>query len=990
MPASGTNSYHRPDHSTLQLPCGHQNCQRYFKTAAGRTKHRLSAHPTIPRPIPSHRSVSPELPDPGNDQHREEDIPRADGVPFDIDHDQPDFEIPRMSSPLPDVNAEFFGPGNHFYRNYHKDLDGRPCDENGAFLPPGTPPSPPVARPADDWTPFRNQTEFETAEFLYTREQMSGPQIDTLLDLWAATLVKYNDRPPFANHKDLYHTIDSSPLGDVPWQSFSVKYCGDIPDVDVPPWMNGSYDVWFRDPREVIRNMLANPMYADEVDYQPYREYASATDERQWKDFMSADWAWDQADEISKDPDTVGATFVPVILGSDKTTVSVGTGNNAYYPLYLSIGNVRNNVRRAHRDAVAIIGFLAMPKSTRAHSEDPRFRKFRRQLFHSSLSKILQTLVPGMTKPEVARFGDGHFRRVIYGLGPYIADYEEQVLLGCIVKRWCARCLAPRLNLDQDALDRCREYVDALVEEGTLLEIWDDYGIVGDLVPFTNDFPRADINQLIAPDLLHQLIKGAFKDHLVDWVEKYLILTHGKREGQRIMDDIDRRIAAVAPFSGLRRFPEGRGFKQWTGDDSKALMKVYLPAIEGHVPLDIVRAFRALLEFCYLVRRNIVTQTTLTEIQDALARFHHYREAFRDAGVVSTFSLPRQHSLKHYVQLIRLFGAPNGLCSSIMETKHIKAVKEPWRRSSRFNALGQMLRTNQRLDKLAALRADFTKRNMLDGTCLSAIVAALRTDSQAADGALPANGSNIDEEGDDNGEVDDGPTVLQAHVELARTPQRKRAKTVAALAAELNIAHLPHLLRQFLFEQIHQDDPQDLSEVPEFHFPGYDGRISVFNSASSRFYSPSDLSGIGGMRTEYIRACPQWRNEYARNDCVFVNTNPDLEGMRGFNVARVLCFFSFNFQGITYPCAVIRWFDTIGDSPDEDTGMWVVRPAYHANHAPHMSIIHIDSIYRAAHLIPIYGAQFVSYDLRYYQSYDTFRAYYVNKYADHHAFEIAF
>lgn len=34
------------------------------------------------------------------------------------------------------------------------------------------------------------------------------------------------------------------------------------------------------------------------------------------------------------------------------------------------------------------------------------------------------------------------------------------------------------------------------------------------------------------------------------------------------------RIAAVAPFAGLRRFPQGRHFKQWTGDDSKALMKV--------------------------------------------------------------------------------------------------------------------------------------------------------------------------------------------------------------------------------------------------------------------------------------------------------------------------------------------------------------------------------------------------------------------------------
>lgn len=33
-------------------------------------------------------------------------------------------------------------------------------------------------------------------------------------------------------------------------------------------------------------------------------------------------------------------------------------------------------------------------------------------------------------------------------------------------------------------------------------------------------------------------------------------------------------IALVAPFTGLRQFLQGRGFKQWTGDDSKTLIKV--------------------------------------------------------------------------------------------------------------------------------------------------------------------------------------------------------------------------------------------------------------------------------------------------------------------------------------------------------------------------------------------------------------------------------
>ncbi len=42
-----------------------------------------------------------------------------------------------------------------------------------------------------------------------------------------------------------------------------------------------------------------------------------------------------------------------------------------------------------------------------------------------------------MLKPEVTRCPDGHFRRVIYGLGPYIADYMEQIVVTAIVQNWC-------------------------------------------------------------------------------------------------------------------------------------------------------------------------------------------------------------------------------------------------------------------------------------------------------------------------------------------------------------------------------------------------------------------------------------------------------------------------------------------------------------------------------------------------------------------------
>lgn len=71
-------------------------------------------------------------------------------------------------------------------------------------------------------------------------------------------------------------------------------------------------------------------------------------------------------DIIAEDDATKGSVFVPAILGSDKTTVSVATGQNEYYPLYLSIGNIHNATRRAHCNSVVLIGFLAIAKSAYA------------------------------------------------------------------------------------------------------------------------------------------------------------------------------------------------------------------------------------------------------------------------------------------------------------------------------------------------------------------------------------------------------------------------------------------------------------------------------------------------------------------------------------------------------------------------------------------------------------------------------------------------
>ncbi|KIK76929.1 hypothetical protein PAXRUDRAFT_168379 [Paxillus rubicundulus Ve08.2h10] len=171
---------------------------------------------------------------------------------------------------------------------------------------------------------------------------------------------------------------------------------------------------------------------------------------------MSGDWAWNQVvhqslhslhlthwptsqDDIEKNKEAYGAVFVPIILGSNNTTVSVVMEKNDYWLVYLSIGNVHNNVQHTHHNAVALIAFLAIPKAAKKYTDNPVFQKFQKQLFHATMSRILQSLKPTMTTHQVMCCPDGHFGHMIFGIGPYITDYPEQVLSSGTVQGWCGR-----------------------------------------------------------------------------------------------------------------------------------------------------------------------------------------------------------------------------------------------------------------------------------------------------------------------------------------------------------------------------------------------------------------------------------------------------------------------------------------------------------------------------------------------------------------------
>lgn len=177
----------------------------------------------------------------------------------------------------------------------HAPFAGHPCDENGYELPEDAPPPPREFRAPDDYFPFTDEDEFHFADFLFTREQMSAGNTDILMSLIAAWQnSRYGESdPPFSNSKQMRDTIDSIPLGDVPWEGFKVSYDGEIPD-SAPSWMMKEYEVWFRNPLHVMEGQIGNPDFAQEIDVAP-KKVLGRNKKRQFTDLMSADWAWEQA-----------------------------------------------------------------------------------------------------------------------------------------------------------------------------------------------------------------------------------------------------------------------------------------------------------------------------------------------------------------------------------------------------------------------------------------------------------------------------------------------------------------------------------------------------------------------------------------------------------------------------------------------------------------------------------------------------------------------
>ena len=165
-----------------------------------------------------------------------------------------------------------------------------------------------------------------------------------------------------------------------------------------------------------------------------------------------------------------------------------------------------------------------------------------------------------------------------------------------------------------------------------------------------------------------------------------------------------------------------------------------------------------------------------------------------------------------------------------------------------------------------------------------------------------------------------------------------------------------------------------------------DLKVMIVRSATCVYFPLSDHNGITPKR-EILRATPSWRNSLPHHDTVLVKMGLS-PGPHSLLVAWLHLLFSFMKLNTRHNIALIHWYSYLGDSLDEDTGMWVVRKKRGSDGLPIIDFIYIDTIVQSCQLFPIYGRGMIPCQVTHMTSLNCFQAYYVNKFADHHSFEL--
>ncbi|KAG2113451.1 uncharacterized protein F5147DRAFT_744159 [Suillus discolor] len=562
------------------------------------------------------------------------------------------------------------------------------------------------------------------------------------------------------------------------------------------------------------------------------------------------------------------------------TQLSQFHGDKAAWPVYLTIGNISKDVRRqVSSHATVLLG----------------------------------------RKGEDMTCGDGAIRRVWPILAAYIADYPEQCLVACCMENRCPLCKTIAMLAQNEN-----------APSPELTKEFKNLGLRPIFPPFWATLPHTDIFQAFTPDLLHQLHKGVFKDHLVQWTTRIM----GENE-------VDDRFKTMTSHHGLRHFKNGiSSVSQWTGKEHKEMEKVFIGLISGGVDLRIIRTVCAVTDFIYYSSLQSHTDHSLQALAHALEEFHAHKDVFIEMGgrKATHFNIPKIHSMQHYVELIRRFGSADGFNTESPERLHIDYAKEAYRAGNKKDYIAQMtvwLWRQEAVDRFSTY-LDWYKARTLKSLesgpkdCAECGLE-LETEGDEQDGEVVIENSPLfDVDRDVASETD-------ANLSERNTTSFSRTSMI-----HIPTTHPPHL-RRIPASKIISDQHASL----------FLQALTTYIRTLGILYVPKsfDTFDLFSRLAFELPAIAEVSSRKLKN---IVHVSPPI-AHAGLRVAQVLSVFKVptyypDEERLRGPLAYIEWMTPLRE-PDPDLDMFVVSRST-CRHQRHAEVVPISHIIRSCHLVP--------------------------------------
>ncbi|KAF8830509.1 hypothetical protein HHX47_DHR2000858 [Lentinula edodes] len=313
---------------------------------------------------------------------------------------------------------------------------------------------------------------------------------------------------------------------------------------------------------EVLQDLMKSPLICDSLNFTPLQIFKDSRKlVRVYDSWLSGNRAWQMQSQLPE-----GATLLGTILSSDKTTVSVITGNHVAHPLLISLANIDSDLlSKASLCLFNLLTLLPVPKYIERKTSMRGILENR--LYHECLDIVLEPLKTAASIGCLMSDPVGQVRVCYTPLASAIVDTPEASLIACTGGKTSPFTQAIYKDFGDGKLHpphlatATLEAIDSIQARNIFPQDLPAYqrasvtartnGVVS---PFWRDWPLAEPCEFLTPKPLHHWHK-MFWDHDAKWAIQAVGASH-----------IDFRFSIHQPIVGYRSFKEGiSSLKQVTG-----------------------------------------------------------------------------------------------------------------------------------------------------------------------------------------------------------------------------------------------------------------------------------------------------------------------------------------------------------------------------------------------------------------------------------------